>query len=338
VSSARRRYDLAGIGSMVVDQIFRVPRFGGAEEKVLLEARGGEPLVRTTVGGVALNHLAWARVMGLRVAIFGVQADDPEGRFLREGIDRLGIERHIDLGGSASSFAQVYVDARGERAIYMARGATGELTPDHIDLSFLPVIESSAVVSSEISQVPLAAVRRVFERAHAAGARTVLDLDVPRSDAVPALGSDEEFEAVLGLADILKPSQGALGWLDDAASPGDAAGELAQRYGCALVAVTLGAEGALVWSAEGTSRAPAASVEVRDTTGAGDAFLGGFVAGLSRGLDPAEAALLGNACGAVCCEQLGAFPEDPEDCRKRALAHFRALGGPELAFPAEGGT
>ncbi len=120
-----RPYDLAGTGSMVVDLICSTPRFIGEDEKVLLEGRAPEPAVRRLVGGVTLNHLGWASLFGLRCCAFGKQADDDEGRFLRAGMARLGIEPAIDLSGSASSFAHVYVDGQGGRAIYMARGATG---------------------------------------------------------------------------------------------------------------------------------------------------------------------------------------------------------------------
>jgi arabinose-5-phosphate isomerase len=89
----------------------------------------------------------------------------------------------------------------------------------------------------------------------------------------------------------------------------------------------------VVWADERLLRAPAARVRALDTTGAGDAFLGGLVAGLVRGLDWQQAALLGNACGAACCERLGAFPDDPARDRKRALELFAALGGPALDWP-----
>jgi len=62
---------------------------------------------------------------------------------------------------------------------------------------------------------------------------------------------------------------------------------------------------------------PARRVKAVDTTGAGDAFLGGLLAGRRFGLDWADAGRLGNACGAACVERLGAFPDDPDDARAR---------------------
>jgi sugar/nucleoside kinase (ribokinase family)/D-arabinose 5-phosphate isomerase GutQ len=334
MSDTERRHDVVGTGSMVLDRIFRVPRLLGREEKGQLAAEPGEAVACERVGGVVLNHLGWARLFGLRVAVFGKQADDYEGRALRAGMQELGIEAHLDLSGRASSFAQIFVDDAGERAIYMSRGATGELAPDDIDDRFVPLIRGATYVSSEVSQLPLRTVRRVFEHARAAGARTVLDLDVPLAEAVPWLGSEAELWQVLGLADVLKASRAAVQGLCAARDPEGIARELAARLGCSIVALTLGKDGAFVRSAQDSAHLDAAGVDVRDTTGAGDAFLGGFISGLRLGLVPAEAARLGNACGAACCERIGAFPDAPEACRRRALELFAALGGAKLDLPA----
>ncbi len=324
MSGSGARFDVAGIGSMVVDTICPVPRLGGADQKIALAA-GVIP--RSYVGGVMLNQLGWTRLFGLRVVLFGKQADDANGRLLREGMRRLGIEARLDLSGSASSFAQVYVDESGARSIYMAPAATAELVPAEIDGLHRGVIEASRVVSSEISQVPLAVVRRVFELARAAGALTVLDLDVPLRDAVPALGSEAELYAALGLARVLKPSLSATEGLIDAREPAPVASELAKRSGAEVVVVTAGERGCVLWLGGKASELGAARVRVADTTGAGDAFLGGLLAGHALGLRWDEAARLGNACGAACCEQLGAFPDDAERCRARALELYASLGG-----------
>ena len=61
---------------MVVDLIYRVPRIIRADEKLILEHHSDGDLLKRVVGGVTLNHLAWASVLGLRAGIFGKQADD----------------------------------------------------------------------------------------------------------------------------------------------------------------------------------------------------------------------------------------------------------------------
>ncbi|MFQ5697537.1 MAG: PfkB family carbohydrate kinase [Myxococcota bacterium] len=329
--------DLVGAGSMVVDLLHRVPRLIGADEKLLVDPGPGERFVEMRVGGVTLNHLGWASVLGLRVGLFGKQADDADGRFLREGMDRLGIEHAIDLSGSASSRAEVFVDAAGERAIYMLRGATAELEPDEVERLFAPLIQRARIFSTEVSQLPLRTVHRALELARASGASCVIDLDVPVSEAVPALGSPSELDHVLALADVLKPSRAALAGLVSTKDPLDAARELALRYGCRQGVVTLGSEGAVIWSGDETGgeglRVAAARPRVIDTTGSGDAFLGGFIAGMRLGLDPRDCARLGNACGAACCERLGAFPDDPSGCRARVVEHLAGLGLASLQLP-----
>ncbi len=328
-----RPLDVVGTGSMVLDTIYRTPRIIGAEAKALLQPHEDGRVVHRLVGGVTLNHLGWARLLGLHVGIFGKQGDDAAGRLLREGMDALGIERQIDRSGTASSCAQIFVAPDGGRAIYMLRGATGELTPDDVDGRYASMIARARIVTTEISQVPLPTVRRVLERARDAGATTVLDLDVPLSDAVPALGTQAELHACLSLADVLKPSLAAVGGIVPSGTPEQVARALAERFGTRTVAVTLGAEGALIWSEGAATAAPTPSVRVLDTTGAGDAFLGGFVAGLHLGLDTAGCARLGTACGAACCERLGGYPDHPGACLSRVLELYQTLGGAAFAPP-----
>jgi arabinose-5-phosphate isomerase len=99
------------------------------------------------------------------------------------------------------------------------------------------------------------------------------------------------------------------------------------RYGNAAVVVTDGAAGCAV-AAEGfEGTVPGFSVEVVDTTGAGDALLGGLLVGLHHGLAWESAARLGNACGAACAEKFGAFPDDALAARARVLELY---DGPAL--------
>src|SRR4029453_1097594 len=114
---------------MVIDRMPRAPRAIGAAEKGMLRDLGRGP-VETRIGGVVPNHLGWAAALGLRTGIFGVGADDDNGRLLRAAMDRLGIAHEIERAGSASSVAEIFVDDAGERAIYMAPAATSQTTPE----------------------------------------------------------------------------------------------------------------------------------------------------------------------------------------------------------------
>jgi len=337
--------DVVGIGSMVVDRLYRAPRILREDEKGVLrtlDAAAGGTTCRRAVGGVVLNHLGWAATLGLRTGIFGKQADDENGRFLRAAMDRLGIEHHFVLDGSASSEAQLFVDDAGGRAIYMAPGATSETTGEHVRRHHAVFVRRGKRVTTEISQLPLDAVAEVLRLAREAGIPSVLDLDVPPSDALPGLGDEATLDAVLRAATLVKPAKSAARELAPKAGS-DAlalARALRERYGVEAVVVTDGDAGCAISARGFEGRVAAPAVKSVDTTGAGDAFLGGLLAGLDLGLDWAAAARLANACGAACVEQLGAFPENAPAARARVLElHGGALPLRPIAPPrARGGA
>jgi arabinose-5-phosphate isomerase len=130
---------------------------------------------------------------------------------------------------------------------------------------------------------------------------------------------------VLRAADILKPAkEAARALVPEAGTDALAIAEaMRKRLGSAVVVVTDGAAGCAI-SAEGVAlRVPAYRVEqVVDSTGAGDAFLGGLLVALAAGMGWEDAAKLANACGAACVEKLGAFPDEPEQERERILARY----------------
>ena len=257
--SEGRVRDVAGIGSMVVDRLHRIPRVLGAEEKGILRPMPDGKPEQTFVGGVVLNHLGWAAALGLRTGVFGKQAEDENGRFLRAAMDRLGIERDLVLDGSASSFAHIFVDDEGGRAIYMAPGATSETTSEQIRTCHAEFISGSHRVSTEVSQLPLAAALEVLRIAEEAGVPSVVDLDVPPSDAVPGLGDQATLEAVLRRATLLKPAKAAAReLLPDAGGDALAIAEgMRARYGNQAVVVTDGEAGCAIAAAGVALRVPA---------------------------------------------------------------------------------
>jgi sugar/nucleoside kinase (ribokinase family) len=307
------KLDAVGCGSMVVDLFHRTPRLIGAEEKILLDSgstrRSGA--VQSAVGGVVLNHLGWARVLGLNVGIFGKLGNDAHAAFLRRGMRQAGIRRHLSNDGSASSTAAIFVDPAGSRAIYMIRGATGELSAAEVRRKHAGFIRNSHIVTTEISQLPLSTVIAILSIARAATIPTVLDVDVPPSDACATIGTRRQLEQALRLATILKPSKAAARELMNGRAGADSlalATTLRDRYHCRAVIITDGDRGCAISSAEAALRVPAFRVRQVDSTGAGDAFMGALIAGLRWGLDWAAIGRLANAAGARCVTRLGAFP------------------------------
>ena len=325
------KLDVVGCGSMVVDQFYRAPRIISADEKTILGTHdAGGSVERTQVGGLVLNHLGWARVLGISAGIFGKMGDDRHGEFLRAGMDRFGIAQHLTLDGSASSFANVILDSRGDRAIYMARGATAELRSEEISRRHGVFIKRAHIVSTEVSQLPLPTVIAILSFARRNSIPTVLDVDLPAADAAELLGTRAELEKALKLATILKPSKAVAATLADSrlGDPLKTAESIRRKYGNRAVIITMGDLGCAIAARDASIKVPAFRVKQVDSTGAGDAFLAGILGAMRWKLPWEAAGRLANACGAVCIRRLGAFPERPELRREIVDLYGEALPEP----------
>ena len=324
MKNAQRRM-IMGVGSANIDIVYRANRIAREEEKTYIAPDESGRLAQEIVGGVTLNHLSWAAALGAPAGYFGYLGDDRNGDLLREAMDARGIDRrHLRIRrGASSGTAVIFVDANGERAIYMSGGTTADISADHVERDFAEAIQQASIVSSEASLISLRGVAAAFQTAKRAGILTALDVDAPPSACAEAgLGTRAELEQALSLADIVKPSKAAAAELSSAPTLERQAEETREQFGAKLVAVTNGARGSVLSNAEQTLRFPAASVEAVDTTGAGDAFFGGLLAGHALPLE--ERGRLANACGAACCAVLGAPPLPGESLKLVK----RLYGGP----------
>ena len=127
------------------------------------------------------------------------------------------------------------------------------------------------------------------------------------------------MRSVLSFVDVMKLSDEETELLTDKADPKEAAEALLEK-GVSVVAVTLGADGALVCTKEGSVVVPGYKADMVDTTGAGDSFWGGFLHKLlESGKRPEEVTLeeaaafakYGNAVASLCVEKRGAIPAMP---------------------------
>jgi arabinose-5-phosphate isomerase len=329
----KKGLDILACGSTVVDHIHSTDALLGPESKGFVWQS------RSLIGGVALNHLTWAAVLGLKAAIMGPGAADAEGDFLRQGMDRFGINHdHLLKTSPRSSVSHIYVDRRGERAIYQELGASVDL-----DLamarSLHGVISRTRFLSTEVSQLKLKPVLDLLQSARRQGARSFLDLDITPSQAcgTQALGTRAVLRAVLAAATWVKTGveaarelTGEAGLTQDLAGLAKALHRALDKPQGAWVAITAGAKGCGLADGRQALAIPACPrVKARDSTGAGDAFMGGLIAGTALGLALKDLGALANACGAACVEEFGACA-DPERSRRRVLQlyHGRAFKAP----------
>jgi sugar/nucleoside kinase (ribokinase family) len=149
-------------------------------------------------------------------------------------------------------------------------------------------------------------VKEAVQIAKQANVRVLFDLDVsPSFFAQMNLGTQEELTEALRFVDVLKPCKAAAREITGE-SDYDAVADKLLYLGPSTVAITMGADGCLIASREERVRVPAFQVKVVDTTGAGDAFMGGLSYGLLQGWDFARVGVFANACAALCCTKVGA--------------------------------
>ncbi len=212
------------------------------------------------------------------------------------------ISQHEDeYTGAAYIFIE---EATGDNAIIVCPGAGMGITPANIDASG-DLIASASVFVTQLEQ-PIDAAMRGLEIAKSGGAQTILN-PAPAAELPPEIfphcdfvtPNESEAEGITGLkvTDIASAKTAADAFLD---------------LGVGAALITLGENGALLGDENGHVHVPAVNAgPVVETTGAGDAFNGGFAVGLSEGMDPVSAAKFGAATAGISVTRPGTAPSMP---------------------------
>jgi sugar/nucleoside kinase (ribokinase family) len=273
-----------------VDHLIVVPEYPAFDTKVrLLEHK-------QSAGGQTATAMVALRRLGLKTAYAGRFGSDPEGSFglatLKD--DGVNVDFAEVVPGARNQIAFITIDGRsGERTIVWDRDERLAYKPEEAPAEF----GSRGRVLHLDAHDPPACVR-VAKDAKASGTIVSADID----------NVYEGLPELLPLIDILIGSKEfphrVTGITDERA----ALVELHERFGCAVVGMTIGAAGAVVYCGGEfiESHGYAAPGGCRDTTGAGDAFRGGFLYGFLTGADLETSLKFGNAVAAMKCSALGA--------------------------------
>jgi ribokinase len=208
-------------------------------------------------------------------------------------------------------------EATGNNAIIVCPGAARLISPADIEAN-RKLIEGASIFITQLEQ-PINTAEAALGMAKRAGVTTILNTApaAPLPDSIFALcdymtPNETEVEDMTGVKVVT---------LDDAKA---AANALLKR-GVGTAVITLGARGALIHNRKISEVAPIYNVgKVVETTGAGDAFNGGFAVGLARGLSPIEAAKFGCAVAGISVTRKGTAPAMP------SLEEAEALYGAKL--------
>jgi sugar/nucleoside kinase (ribokinase family) len=290
----QNKMDVVAIGTLAVDYYALVPSIPAADQKMMVEGYEIHP------GGVAGNVMTQIARLGAVAGWFGKIGDDESGKIILEDFKREGIDTsHTEVvEGKHSMFTWIQVNRHGERSITMFPNVLTELTPEDVEEKHGDYIRSSRLIHTEACLLPLKPVLRAMEIAKESGVTVVFDLDVCPRYFVEEAGSATEAEIAraLELADVLIPCKSAARELigsDDI-------------VGGAHRLLDYGKEGCIVLDHSNRFVLPTYQVKVVDTTGAGDAFHGGFIFSLLRGYDLEKAGRFSNACGSIACTRVGA--------------------------------
>jgi ribokinase len=289
------------LGSFVADVAFRAARLPAWGETLMGSGFALGP------GGKGSNQAVAAARAGAAVQMLSRLGDDAFGRLARDtwaadGIDASLVENCVTPTGSAAILID---EVKGENAIIVVPGACFTLAPKDVEAAG-DAIRSAGVLLSQL-ELPLDTVERGLQVAREAGVRTILN-------PAPAQALSD---SMLRLADFLIPNESEAALLTGLPVENIPQAETAARVllgrGARCVIVTLGAQGVLVCEAG----ADAVMVDafnagpVLETTGAGDAFCGGFAAALSEGASVLEAARFGCATAGISVTRAGTAPSMP---------------------------
>jgi sugar/nucleoside kinase (ribokinase family) len=297
-------FDVVGVGVNVIDYLFRVPHFPEPDTK-------SDALSAVIQGGglTATAMVACVR-LGLRTRYIGGFGGNEIGKMAREELHREGLDLSaaMTIPGVPNRFCVVLVEeASGHRTIVRERDSRIWLQPD--DLSREAVCAGRVLhLDGHEGDAALQAARW----AKAAGIPVSVDAEEPT----------EYREELFSLTDILIVGQRFGRILTGRSETLDILEGLA-RLGPACVGLTLGgAESALRYQDE-IVQAPGFTVNVVDTTGAGDVFHGAFLYGLLQGWEAGDILRFANAVSALKCTQLGGRAGIPTLAKVQAFLDSR---------------
>lgn len=287
------------VGSLNVDYVMRVPTLPRPGET--LSGSGFDVLG----GGKGANQGLAAARLGGDVTFVGCVGADDGGARLTGVLESAGanVANIRSVADESTGAAIIFVDDAGENCIGVNAGANAALTVEDIH-NAAEHFSSASYLLTQL-ETPLETVRAALSLAQQHGITCVLN-------PAPAAELDSEL---LALVDVITPNETEAETLTgisvtDTQSAERAAAAL-HELGIGKVVITLGAAGALLSDGKQSQVVSAPSVDVVDTTAAGDTFNGAMVAALARGESMEQAVAFGNRAAAVSVTRFGAQPSIP---------------------------
>lgn len=280
--------EIVGLGMVTIDVLARVPHLPGPDE--VFEV----PLVEVHGGGPVASAMAAAARLGTASVVVGSVGDDVWGDWIVAGLTDLGVDvSHLyRRAGEASPRSVILVEGgTGRRSIMYSTGTALRLAVDEV-----PWDRLRGARALHLDGVHPEAALAAARAARAAGVTVSYD-----GGAGPFWPGLDDLVPLVDVFIAAKDFATRYTGREDVADAGPALA----RWGARHVVITDGTRGAWSWVGGVARHQPAFAVDVVDTTGAGDAFHGGYLHAYLAGEDPDRCIRFASAVGALACTRLG---------------------------------
>jgi len=292
------------LGSFVADVAFRASRLPAWGETLMGSSFALGP------GGKGSNQAVAAARAGAQVQMACKLGDDTFGQLARKTWADAGIDASLTKNcDTATGAAAILIDeVRGENGIIVVPGACFTITAEELD-AMAGAIRMAHIFLTQL-EMPVEIVERGMKMARDAGVTTILNPAPAPPGPLP--------DSMLALADYVVPNESEAALLTslpvETLEEAEYAAGVLQERGARNVILTLGARGALVRTADGSSTVVDAfdAGPVVETTGAGDAFCGGFAAALAEDMPLLDAVRFGCATAGISVTRHGTAPSMPK--------------------------
>lgn len=256
---------------------------------------------KRSFGGKGGNAAVAAANLHANVTMIGMVGDDIDGTNARDTLARYGVDvTGVEVAaGAPTGMALVSVDSQGENFIQVVSGANSLLTDSRVAAA---VPDEPIIILANL-EVADDAILEAFEKSRRSASQSVINISPMRPFT----------SKILHLADVVVVNEQEVSELTTSGVP-QTNGEwesLRSALGVSILITTLGARGAVGVDCSGVHRATGPLVDVVDTTGCGDAFVGAFVASLADGSSLDEALALGVLVGSYSATGHGAQASYP---------------------------
>ena len=282
---------ILNFGSLNIDHTYRLPH------KILPGETVSATIYTKGCGGKGLNQSVALAMAGAEVYHAGLVGEG--GEFLRQRLLDSGVDcSYLKRTDAPNGHAIIQVDPSGENSIVLYPGSNHGLMPKEVDATLSRFGKGDLLLlQNETNMVPY-----LIRRGHERGMDVAFNA-APMEEAVKGYPLD-----LLRFL-LVNETEGAA--LTGETDPQKITDVICGRYPNLELILTLGTDGSLYRKGDFTLFIPARQVRTLDTTGAGDAFIGYFLAGIADGADPGYSLTLATAAAAIAVTRSGAAGSIP---------------------------